>query len=76
MEHPKMHRITLKHLFIKGEKKIGLQFYPNKVLNSLIKGLPNVKWSNKFNITYIANNKSNINHIFEVFRGVAWIEGK
>ena len=76
MEHPKMHRITLKHLYIKGEKKIGLQFYPNKVLNSLIKGLPNVKWSNKFNITYIANNKSNINHIFEVFRGVAWIEGK
>ena len=73
MEHPKMHRITLKHLFIKGEKKIGLQFYPNKVLNALVKGLPNVKWSNSFSMAHLPNTKENLDLIFETFKGVAWV---
>ena len=76
MNSPKMHRITLKHLLIKGEKKIGLQFYPNKVLNALVKGLPGVRWSNTLSMVHIPNTKENLNLIFNTFRGVAWIDGK
>ena len=71
-----MHKITLKHLLINGEKKIGLQFYPNKVLNAFVKGLPTIKWSDEFNMAYIPNNKTNINVLITTFRGVAWIDGK
>lgn len=71
-----MYKITLKHLHIKGEKQIGLRFYPNKVLNALVKGLPNIKWSDEYNMSYISNNKTNINIIFHTFKGVAWIDGK
>jgi len=71
-----MSKITLKHLFIRGEKKIGLQFYPNKVLNALVKGLPEVKFSKQFNMAYIDNNKQNICLILNTFRGVAWVDGK
>ena len=76
MNSPKMHRITLKHLLIKGEKKIGLQFYPNKVLNALVKGLPGVRWSNTLSMVHIPNTKENLNLIFNTFRGLAWIDGK
>ena len=65
--------ISLKHLFINNEKQIGLKFYPDKTINTFMKTLPNIKWSNKFGLAYIKNNKSNLATIFEVFKGVAWI---
>ncbi|MEL0651319.1 site-specific tyrosine recombinase/integron integrase [Algibacter sp. TI.3.09] len=65
--------ITLKHLFIKEKQCIGLQFNADKVIQALIKELPNPKWSKEFNMVYIINNKSNINLIFEKFEGVAWV---
>lgn len=65
--------ITLKHLLIQQEQCIGLQFNSDKVIQALIKELPNPKWSKKFNMVYITNNKSNLNLIFEKFRGVAWV---
>src|SRR5690554_7691933 len=71
-----MYKITLKHLHIKGKKQIGLRFYPNKVLNALVKGLPNIKWSDEYNMSYISNNKANIDLIFNTFKGVAWVNGK
>ena len=73
MESPKMSKITLKHLFINGEKKIGLQFYPNKVLNALVKGLPSVRWSNTYSMAHLPNTKENLDLIFSTFRGVAWV---
>jgi len=68
--------ITLKHLFINNDKCIGLQFYADKVLQSLIKELPQLTWSNEFNMYYISNNKTNLDNIFNLFRGVAWINCK
>ncbi|WP_418603504.1 site-specific tyrosine recombinase/integron integrase [Hwangdonia sp.] len=65
--------ITLKHLYIKEKQCIGLQFNSDKVLQALIKELPNPKWSKEFNMAYIINTKSNLNLIFEKFRGVAWV---
>jgi len=65
--------ITLKHLLIGEEKQIGIKFYPDKVLQTVIKGLPNVKWSEKFGMAYVKNNPKNLNLIFEDFKGIAWV---
>lgn len=65
--------ITLKHLFIKEKQCIGLQFNADKVIEALIRGLPNPKWSKEFNIAYIENTKANVSLIFYTFKGVAWI---
>jgi len=65
--------VTLKHLHIKEEKQIGLKFYPNKLVQTIIKGLPEIKWSKEFNMAYILNTKQNLDLIFNDFRGIAWI---
>ena len=65
--------ITLKHLFIKEKQCIGLQFSADKVIQALVKELPEPKWSKEFNMVYVVNNKTNINLIFEKFRSVAWV---
>lgn len=74
MNHLQKH-ITLKHLLVNGEKKIGLQFYPDKVIHALVKELPNPKWSTKFQMAYVANNKENLDLIFRLFKGIAWVNG-
>jgi len=40
-------RIILCHLVINERKMIGMQFYADKVIHALIKGLANVGWSKK-----------------------------
>ena len=65
--------ITLKHLLINNERQIGIKFYPDKFIQTVIKGLPNVKWSKEFNMAYVKNNATNLSHIFEDFKGLAWI---
>jgi len=69
-------RINLKHLVINEQKKIGIQFYPNKIIQSLIKELPEIKWSKKYGMAYLPNSKKNIALIFSTFRGVAWVNGQ
>ena len=73
MNHQTTQTITLKHLLIKEEKQIGIKFYPNKMVQTIVKGLPEVKWSDKFGMAYLKNNPENLNLIFEVFKGIAWI---
>lgn len=66
-------QITLKHLMIDHQKMIGLQFYPDKVVQALIKELPEVKWSEKYGMAYLPNIPENLNLIFSIFKGVSWI---
>ncbi len=68
-------QITLKHLLIQKQKMIGLQFYPDKVIQALIKELPNPRWSDEFGMVYIKNTKEYLDLVFEKFKGVAWING-
>ncbi len=68
-------KITLKHLFIDEQKMIGLKFYPNKVIQSLIKELPNPRWAEKYEMVCLPNTPTNLDLIFDKFRGVAWING-
>jgi integrase/recombinase XerD len=65
--------ITLKHLFINEQKCIGLQFYNDKVIQALIKELPNPRWSEEFKMVYVLNSKLVLDQIFKQFRGVAWV---
>ena len=76
MKETALKNITLKHLLVQGEKMIGMKFYPNKVIQALIKELPNIKWSNKFEMAYLPNKKANLDMIYSIFKGVAWIDGK
>ena len=55
--------ITLKRLFIEDQSCIGLKFYANKAIQIIIKEL-----------YYVQNNKTNIDQIFELFKGIAWID--
>lgn len=65
--------ITLYHLMIKNQKMIGIKFSPDKLIQGLIKGLPDPKWSKRYNMAYIVNTKDNFGIIFNTFKGVAWI---
>ncbi len=65
--------ITLYHLMIKNQKMIGIKFSPDKLIQNLIKGLPNPKWSKQYNMAYISNTKDNLGIIFKTFKGVVWI---
>ncbi|MBN4071335.1 tyrosine-type recombinase/integrase [Crocinitomix catalasitica] len=67
--------ITLKHLMIDNQKQIGLQHYPNERINKLMKLLPELQWSEEFDMHYLLNSKANFNLIFDIFRGQAWING-
>lgn len=66
-------RITLKHLLIEGEQKIGLQYLSDKVLDALVQQLPNVSWSENYNMQYIPNKKENLSKIYRLFKSVAWV---
>lgn len=65
--------ITLKHLLINNNKYIGLQFNSDKVLNSLVKDLNGLEWSNDYGMFCVPNNKTNLNAIFTLFKGIAWV---
>lgn len=65
--------ITLRHLLINQKKCIGLKFYPDKVIQTLVKQLPEIKWSNAFSMAYVPNNEDNLTLIFKTFKGVAWV---
>ncbi|PCJ26587.1 MAG: recombinase [Flavobacteriales bacterium] len=73
MKHQNQKVVTLKHLIISQEKQIGIKFYPDKMVQTIIKGLPEVRWSKEFNMAYVLNNKKNLDLIFNDFRGIAWI---
>ncbi|MCH4553552.1 site-specific tyrosine recombinase/integron integrase [Aestuariibaculum lutulentum] len=68
--------ITLKHLLIDDVPQIGLKFYANSTVEILIKELEDVKWSKEFTMFYIRNTKANLDAIFKLFKGVAWIDTK
>lgn len=73
MQHHKS--ITLKNLLINEEKKIGIQYHPDKVIQALLKELPGIKWSKEFGMAYLPNTNLNVTLVFKKFKGVAWVNG-
>lgn len=68
--------ITLKHLFINNTKQIGLQFYPDTVIQNLVKTLHHPKWSKEYSMVYLLNTKENVTAVFKTFKGIAWVNGQ
>lgn len=69
----KMLQITLRNLQIGETRCIGICFHPHKVIQALIKELPNPKWSKEYEMVFIQNTTQNLSMIFLKFRGVAWV---
>ena len=69
-------KISLKNIIIKKERCIGIEFRPDKVLNALIKQLPDIKWDSKYQLAYTPNTPTHLSAIFDLFKGVAWVDGK
>lgn len=65
--------ITLKHVLIGNDKYIGLKFNSDKVLNSMVKELEGISWNEEFGMYCVPNNRKNLDAIFKLFRGVAWV---
>ena len=65
--------ITLYHLMINNERMIGIKFAPDKLIQGLIKGLPDPKWSDQHQMAYISNTKKHLEIVLDTFRGVVWI---
>ena len=76
MNSSKERQITLKHLYINDQKMIGIKFYPDKLIQAIIKQLPDPKWSEKYGMVYIRNTPDNLKCIFEKFKGLVWINCK
>ena len=74
--NPASRRISLSHLIINDQRQIGIKFYPDKVIQSLIKSIEGIKWSNKYGLAYLQNNNTNLNKIYTTFKGVASIDGR
>lgn len=68
--------LTLKHLLIDDKKQIGLKFYPNKIVQMVVDGFKDIKWSDKYSMHYLENNKYNLDSIFKSFKGIVWINCK
>ncbi|MFZ9047140.1 MAG: site-specific tyrosine recombinase/integron integrase [Cyclobacteriaceae bacterium] len=66
-------QITLKHIAIDGKRMIGIQFFPDKIVQRLIKQLPEIGWSKKFGLAVLPNSSQNLHEIFESFKGIAWV---
>jgi len=73
---PYSRHITLEHLVVDGSRKIGLKFFPDKVIQALVKELPSPKWSGRHHMPFVDYSRKNLDLIFEKFRGVAWVNGK
>jgi len=71
-----MKYITLRHLQIKDQHCIGLQFFPDKVIQALVKQLPGVRWSNINKMAFIPYSRKNVGVLINTFKGVAWINGQ
>jgi hypothetical protein len=66
--------ISLRHLEIEGKRLTGLKFYPDKVIQALIKTLPNPKWHKKAQMVCIPNEPENYQQLLKTFKGVAWLD--
>lgn len=68
--------VTLRHLIVNGEKMVGLDFSYNPSIQALVGTLNGVKWNPNFEMNYVANTKKNLDQIYSIFKGIAWINGK
>jgi len=72
----KLNNITLRHLIVNNQQMIGLVYLNNPTIDSIIKSINNISWSNEFGMYYIPNSKNNLSNLFKIFNGIAWLNCK
>ncbi len=68
--------ITLVHLDIDGQSRIGLRFDIASDVAPVAKTLTGRKWSHEHHCLHVANRPALLKEIFARFKGVAWIESR
>jgi integrase/recombinase XerD len=68
--------ITLRHLIIKNRRMIGLDYAYNPAIQTLVNSFSDLQWSEEFGLNYIENKLSNLDKVFEIFKGKAWVNCK
>ena len=58
---------------VNDQKMIGIKFLPDRLIQGLIKGLPDAKWSSAHQMAYIPNTKTNKALVYTTFKGTVWI---
>ncbi len=69
-----MKKISVKPLYHKKQNCLGLYYPIDEQLTKLVKTFPDAKWSKTNNCWYIANHKTNLKELFQVFKGIAYID--
>lgn len=65
--------VHLKNLLIDEVKQIGIQFYPDKVLELAVHSIKGVQKSEVYSLYYVQNTPENLQLIFYAFQGIAWV---
>lgn len=68
--------LTLRHLIVNDKQMIGLEYKNNPSIHALVGTLDNVQWSKAFSMNYVEDNKSNLDKIYQIFKGIAWVNGR
>ncbi len=68
--------LTLRHIIIENKKFIGLEYKTDASIDAILKNFPDLKWYDECRIWIISNTPQNIDTIFKLFKGIAWINGK
>lgn len=74
MQHKRF--ITLRHISENNGAFIGLQFKTDKVIDALVNQLSGLLWSETNTMYYIPNTKKQLDELFSLFKGIAWIDGR
>lgn len=69
-----MKNITLKAITHRNQECIGIFFTNNKELNTIIRGIPKIRWSQTYRCWYLTLSKENYNTIVVAVKGIADIE--
>lgn len=68
--------ITLRHIIIDNKQMIGISFKNNPTIDTIVKAMVGMNWSEEYNMYYLLNNEENLTRIFEIFKGIAWVNCK
>ena len=73
--HVKYNTITIRHLIVNNKRMIGLEYNNNPTIQALVDTF-DVGWDKNLSMNYVENNINNLNKIYSIFKGVAWVNGK
>ncbi|MEN8139324.1 MAG: phage integrase N-terminal SAM-like domain-containing protein, partial [Bacteroidota bacterium] len=71
-----IYNITLRHVIIDNKQMIGITYLNNPTLDSIVKAMDGIKWSEQYKTFYLLNTNENLTKIFMAFKGIAWVNCK